>query len=223
MTEEEARAWLQDRFDVSRETWARLEAYVTMLLDESERQNLIADSTRDEVWARHVVDSAQLLLHAPPGKAGDLWVDLGSGAGLPAIIVAVLSSYDVLMIEMRRRRAEFLEAVIAALGLGNARVFCGKAERASAVSPATIISARAYAPIERLIPSAIHLAEFSTIWLLPKGKNHQNELAIAQSLWHCEASAQPSVTAPDSAILRLSHVRQQRRHGVKTGKTGGRA
>lgn len=225
MTEDEARAWLQAQFDVSRETWARLETYAAMLLEESERQNLIADSTWKNLWTRHIVDSAQLLLHAP--RVGEeqraLWIDLGSGAGLPGLVVAILSGYDVLMIEMRRKRAEFLEEVVAALGLGNARVFCGKTERAQMARPAAVISARAYAPIERLIPSALHLTDFSTIWLLPKGQNHQNELAIAQRLWQCDVSAEQSVTAPDSAILRLSHVQHQRRHGVKTGKAGGRA
>ena len=223
MTEDEARAWLQRQFDVSRETWALLERYVALLLDEGKNQNLIAESTRNDVWARHVVDSAQLLLHAPPGQTGALWVDLGSGAGLPGVIVAILSGYDVLMIEMRRKRAEFLEAVVRGLALPNARVFCGKAERASTAQHAAIISARAFAPIERLIPSALHLADFSTIWLLPKGQNHQNELAIVRRLWQCDASAEPSVTAADSAIVKLSHVRQQRRHGVRTGKADGRA
>lgn len=222
MSEDEAKVWLQTQFNVSRETMARLEGYVTLLLDEGERQNLIADSTRKHVWARHIVDSAQLLLHAPPVHADAQWIDLGSGAGLPGMIIAILSGYQVTMVEMRRKRAEFLEAVIEALGLDNVRVFCGKTERAEASVPATVISARAYAPMERLIPSALHLANFSTTWLLPKGQNHQNELAIAKRLWHCEASAEPSVTAPDSAILRLRHVQMQRR-GAKTGKAGGSA
>lgn len=222
MTEREARDWLQSQFNVSRETLDRLNWYIAALLAEGEKQNLIAESTRNEVWARHIVDSAQLLLHAPDPTADALWVDLGSGAGLPGVIIAIMSGYDVLMIEMRRKRAEFLEAVIADLGLANANVFCSKAERAQVVSPARVISARAYAPMERLIPSALHLADFSTIWLLPKGQNYENELAIAQSLWHCEACAEPSVTSPESAIVRLRHV-QRLRHGVKTGKVGGRA
>ncbi len=222
MTEEEARVWLQNKFNVSRETMVRLESYVRLLLDEGERQNLIAESTREQVWARHIVDSAQLLLHAPQGQPEAKWIDLGSGAGLPGVIIAILSDYQVIMIEMRRKRVEFLESVRDALGLANAAVFCGKAERAETPAPAKVISARAYAPMERLIPSALHLANFSTTWLLPKGQNHQNELAIVQRLWHCEASAEPSVTAPDSAILRLRHVQTLRR-GAKTGKAGGRA
>jgi 16S rRNA (guanine527-N7)-methyltransferase len=94
MSEDEAKVWLQTQFNVSRETMARLEGYVTLLLDEGERQNLIADSTRKHVWARHIVDSAQLLLHAPPVHADAQWIDLGSGAGLPGMIIAILSGYQ---------------------------------------------------------------------------------------------------------------------------------
>ena len=225
MTEEQAHAWLRSTFDVSRETWSRLEAYVEMLLAESAQQNLIAESTYGHVWARHIVDSAQLLKLAPPATNGvnRMWVDLGAGAGLPGIVAAILSDYQVLMIEMRRKRVEFLQSVIDRLGLGNARVFLGKVERAEIAHPAAVVSARAYAPMERLIPSAHHLTDFSTIWLLPKGQNHENELAIAQELWHCEASTEQSITAPDSAILKLTDVR--RRHGAKKGirKAGGKA
>lgn len=224
MTEDEARIWLRSTFNVSRETWDRLEAYVEMLLAESMHQNLIAESTYDQVWARHIVDSAQLLTLAPASERGEgQWVDLGSGAGLPGVVVAILSGYSVLMIEMRRKRVEFLQSVIDRLGLGNARVFAGKVERAEIARLAAVISARAYAPMERLIPSAHHLTDFSTIWLLPKGQNHQNELAIAQRLWHCEASTEQSITAPDSAILKLGNVR--RRHDAKKGirKAGGKA
>ncbi|MCH4150974.1 MAG: 16S rRNA (guanine(527)-N(7))-methyltransferase RsmG [Sphingobium sp.] len=226
MTEEEARAWLQSTFDVSRETWGRLERFVELLLAESRNQNLIAESTQSQVWARHIVDSAQLLPLAgrADGEGNGLWVDLGAGAGLPGIVVAILSERPLQMIEMRRKRVEFLEAVIAELGLGNAQVVCGKVERVANAAPAAIISARAYAPMERLLSSARHLADFSTIWLLPKGQNHQNELAIAQQLWHCEASIEPSITAPDSAILKLSHVRpRQAGHQRRSRKAGGKA
>jgi hypothetical protein len=128
VTEEEARAWLQSTFDVSRETWGRLERFVELLLAESRNQNLIAESTQSQVWARHIVDSAQLLPLAgrADGEGNGLWVDLGAGAGLPGIVVAILSERPLQMIEMRRKRVEFLEAVIAELGLGNAQVVCGK-------------------------------------------------------------------------------------------------
>ena len=206
MTEDEARAWLRMNFDVSRETWDQLESYVALLLDEMERQNLIAASTRDHVWARHIVDSAQLLTLAPEPKEDAIWADLGSGAGLPGVVIAILSRYQVSMIEVRRKRAEFLCRVVDHLGLNNAGVQFGKVETARLASPATVVSARAYAPMERLIPSALHLTEFSTYWLLPKGQGFQNELDIARTLWHSDARVERSLTAPDSAILILTKV-----------------
>lgn len=211
MTEEEAKNWLRQQFDVSRETWDRLERYVALLLQEMQNQNLIAESTRDHVWARHIVDSAQLLPFAPAARKGDLWVDLGAGAGLPGIVVAILSGYDVLMIEMRKKRVAFLEMVIADLALANARVEGRKVEQVHlpAHIRAKVISARAYAPMDRLIDSARHLAGKKTMWILPKGQNFKNELAIASALWHSEAHVEQSLTAPDSAILILGPVREQ--------------
>ncbi|MGE4430040.1 MAG: 16S rRNA (guanine(527)-N(7))-methyltransferase RsmG [Sphingobium sp.] len=211
MTEDEARDWLERSFSVSRETWDRLERYVAMLLAGMEEQNLIAESTRNHVWARHVVDSAQLIPLAPPPVGDDHWVDLGAGAGLPGIIVAALTGYRVTMIEMRRKRVDFLNAVIEALGLRNASVFAGKVERAAGAvpTPVSVISARAYAPMERLIASALPLAGKNSIWILPKGQNFQNELDIARSLWQSEARIEPSLTASESAILVLKNVRQR--------------
>jgi len=215
MTEEEARAWIGQNFNVSRETWRRLERFVALLLKESEHQNLIAQSTKDHVWSRHIADSAQLLLHAPALSSSDSdahWVDLGAGAGLPGIVIALLSSYKVVMIEMRRKRAVFLHDVIEDIGIANASVHMGKVEgvkRTDIGSPAAVISARAYAPMERLIASAQHLTKKGTYWLLPKGQNFQNELDIARSLWHTDASAVQSVTAPDSAIIMLRNVRKR--------------
>lgn len=211
MTEDEARQWLEHSFSVSRETWNRLDRYVALLLAGMKEQNLIAESTRDRIWARHIVDSAQLIPLVPQPAEKDLWVDLGAGAGLPGIVVAILSGYRVMMIEMRRKRVEFLEQVIGALGLTNASVFAGKVERAaaSAPRPAAVISARAYAPMERLIASALPLAGKNTVWVLPKGQNYQNELDIAQSLWQSDARVEPSLTALESAILVLKNVRKR--------------
>lgn len=213
MTEDEAKNWLRTHFDVSRETWEQLERFVALLLAEMEHQNLIAESTRDHVWARHIVDSAQLIRLVPPaapGKNGALpiWADLGAGAGLPGIVIAILSGYETVMIEMRRKRIDFLESVIADLGVAHARVIGGKVESAGLPRSASVISARAYAPMERLLETAWHLSGRTTVWVLPKGQNFQNELAIATTLWQSEAQVEPSLTAPDSAILMLRHVRK---------------
>lgn len=209
MTEEEARQWLQARFDVSRGTWERLESYVAILLREMEQQNLIAESTRAHIWARHIADSAQLLPLA--AKAGQgRWVDLGSGAGLPAIVIAILHERPIQLVESRRKRIDFLNDVIAELGLSHAQVFGGRVETVPA-SAAAIISARAYAPLPRLLESAHHLADEKTIWVLPKGRNAQNELEAATRSWQGAFHVERSVTDADSAIIVAEAVRSVRR------------
>ena len=171
MTEDEAKTWLKANFDVPRETWARLDGYVQMLLAEMDQQNLIAESTREHVWSRHIVDSAQLMKLDGTANEG-LWIDLGSGAGLPAIVVAILSARPVLMIESRRKRIDFLNRLFGELSLNNADVYGGRVESAPA-SEAAVISARAYAPLDRLLSSALHLSTDKIMWILQKGRNAQ--------------------------------------------------
>lgn len=199
MTEEEARAWLDAHFDVPRETSEKLERYVAILLDEMDRQNLIAESTRSHVWARHIVDSAQLIPLSAPSQQGE-WIDLGSGAGLPGIVAAILTQRPVRMVESRRKRIDFLNHLITDLNLGKAEVFGGRVEAVPATS-AAIISARAYAPLPRLFDSASHLSDKNTLWVLPKGRNAQNELEEAQRTWQGVFHVERSVTDADSAII----------------------
>lgn len=199
MTEEEARVWLSTHFDVSRETMGRLERFVAILLAAMDEQNLIAESTRPHIWARHIVDSAQLLTHGNSAGEG-AWVDLGSGAGLPGIVVACLSERPVLMVESRRKRIDFLNEVIALLDLPHASVFGGRVEMVPPYA-AAVISARAYAPLPRLLESAAHLSDKNTLWVLPKGRNAQNELEATRPSWQGVFHVEPSVTDADSAII----------------------
>lgn len=204
MTEEDAKAWIDAQFDVSRETWGCLERYVAILLSAMDEQNLIAQSTRPHVWARHIVDSAQLLGLASKATAGT-WVDLGAGAGLPGIVIATLSDRPILMIETRRKRIDFLNDVIADLGLRNAQVFGGRVEAAPAMN-AAVISARAYAPLPKLIGSALHLSNPDSLWVLPKGRSAKNELEAARASWQGVFHVEPSVTDAESAIIVARNV-----------------
>lgn len=198
MTEDEARAWLTDQFSVSRETWALLERYVSILLTEMSQQNLIAESTRPHIWARHIVDSAQLLTWADGAEGA--WIDLGSGAGLPAVVISILSDRPVTMIETRRKRVEFLHLVVDELGLRNAHVHGGRVE-AAPPGQAAVISARAYAPLPKLLQSAFHLSTENTLWILPKGRNAENELEATLQAWQGVFHVERSVTDAESAIL----------------------
>lgn len=202
MTEEEAQAWLRSRGWWEGEAGERLRAYAALLLEEADRQNLISAASRDQLWSRHIVDSAQLLPLA--NDADGLWVDLGTGAGLPGIVIACLRAEPMLMIEARALRVGFLQRCIDTLGLAHARVVCDKVERVQLEAPAAVISARAFAPMARLLDSAAHFTDSSTIWLLPKGRNAQNELEIAQRDWQASFHVEQSITDPESAIVTLT-------------------
>jgi 16S rRNA (guanine527-N7)-methyltransferase len=204
MTEDEAKAWLDDRGWWTGEAGDRLRAYAALLLEEADRQNLISAGSRQELWARHIVDSAQLLPLAGENAAEGLWVDLGTGAGLPGLVIACLRAAPMLMIESRALRVGFLQRCVDALGLSHARVVCDKVERVQIDSPAAVISARAFAPMDRLLASAAHFTDSSTIWLLPKGRNAENELEIARRDWQAVFHVEKSVTDPDSAIVTLT-------------------
>lgn len=190
--------------DVSRETLDRLDLYERMLRTENSRQNLVSAATLDDLWKRHILDSAQLVRFEP--RLGASWVDVGSGAGLPGIVIACLVSGSVTLVEPRRLRAEFLWKVVTELGVAErVRVFAGKAEKASGKFDA--ITARAVAPLDKILAISTHLSTKRTRWVLPKGRNAQRELVEARRNWHCEAEIVPSCTDPDSGIVVLSGVR----------------
>ena len=189
---------------VSRETFELLERYAALLRDEAQRQNLVSKSTLEVLWERHILDSAQLVRFEP--REGASWVDIGSGAGLPGIVVAALVSGPVTLAEPRRLRAEFLERAVAELGLGGrVSVVAGKADQVQ--GRFDVITARAVAPLDRLLGISTHLSTGKTLWVLPKGRTAQSELAEASRSWHCETTSVPSCTDPDSAVLLLRHVK----------------
>lgn len=220
MTEEEAQAWLDSQGWWKGEAGERLRGYAALLLEEADRQNLISAASRDQLWARHIVDSAQLLPMAQ-GAEG-LWVDLGTGAGLPGIVIACLRSAPMLMIEARPLRVAFLQRCIDVLGLTHAQVHGDKVERVQLDEPAAVISARAFAPMDRLLASAAHFTDSSTIWLLPKGRNAQNELDIAQRDWQASFHVEQSITDPESAIVTLTALSSKKAPAVapKRKKSG---
>lgn len=196
MNEEEAREWVRTRYGVSRET--QIERFVAMVVEESGSQNLVSRSSLGEMWRRHVVDSAQLEVLAPRGPGR--WIDIGSGAGFPGLVLGIVLDCPIVLIEPRRRRAAFLDAVISALGLEKkAKVEALRAERVRAT--ASVISARAVAALPELFALGEHLATPETFWVLPKGKLAREEVADAQQTWHGSFHVEHSITEPGSLIV----------------------
>lgn len=182
--------------DVSRETMDRLAAFASMLAEENERQNLIARSTLDQLWERHLVDGAQLVRFANPDRS---WCDVGSGPGLPGIVIAILTGDPITLAEPRRRRVEFLEMAVMSLGLPNATPFFGKVEQLTGTFD--LITARAVASLPDLFAMASHLAHSGTKWVLPKGVRAKSELDDAERTWQGRFELVPSLTSPDASIV----------------------
>jgi 16S rRNA (guanine527-N7)-methyltransferase len=205
MTEEEARGWVRETFGVPRET--SLTRFAEILRDESARQNLISASTLDYLWVRHLVDSAQLLPLAASAGAGD-WIDVGAGAGLPGLVVAILSDRCVVLVEPRAKRADFLYRAAAVLGLGaRVTVVPSRIEVYKPDRPAAVVSARAVSALPALLGAAKHCTDSSTVWVLPRGRNAQSEVEAVRGAWQGVFHVEPSITDPDSGIVVAREVR----------------
>lgn len=203
MIEDEARNWIRQRFDVSRET--TLDAFLALLIAENEQQNLVSRDSINEMWSRHIVDSAQLLDHT--GDACGAWVDIGTGAGFPGLVIGLLSDRQITLVEPRRKRAAFLEHCAQTLGLSHFTVECCRIEKLNV--KASVMSARAVASVEALFNAASHCADLNTIWLLPKGPAASEEVEVAQRTWHGTFHVERSVTKPDSLIVVAKGVRRR--------------
>lgn len=192
--------------DVSRETSEKLERFAALLIEENQRQNLVAKSTIDDLWTRHIDDAAQLVSYGAPGMT---WLDIGSGAGLPGVVIAILTGARMVLVEPRRLRADFLQRVVDTLDLGSEIVVIRSKVEAVKRAPVDIITARAVASIDRLFVIANHLSHKGTIWVLPKGRSAKSELDAARETWQGEFRLEPSRTDPDAQILVASRVRRK--------------
>ncbi|MES2055678.1 MAG: 16S rRNA (guanine(527)-N(7))-methyltransferase RsmG [Pseudomonadota bacterium] len=201
MTEEEGQQWIVDRF--GNQGHSRLAHLAALVRAEATHQNLVSASTLDSLWVRHIVDSAQLLQFAD-GIEGS-WLDIGTGAGFPGMVVALLRDRPTILVEPRRRRADFLTVMAGTLGISHSvTVIAAKVETAKV--SAAIISARAVAPVDVLLTSAAHVASIETRWLLPKGLRAREEVAQARQAWHGMFHVEHSVTDPNSLIVIASKV-----------------
>lgn len=203
MTEGEAQAWLAATLNVSRETVERLEAFAEMVIAENARQNLISRGSIPHVWTRHIVDSAQLvtLYDGQPRS----WLDLGTGAGFPGLVVAILRKAPITFVESRRRRVEFLREAAAQLHLDHVEIALCQLE-AFRGGTFDVISARAFAPLPRLFGVAHRFSTTKTQWLLPKGRSAHAELESVRESWQGEFHVKHSVTDPEAAILVANRV-----------------
>ncbi len=193
--------------DVSRETLQKLEHYADLVTKWTQRINLIAPSSIDDIWHRHIVDSAQLVVLAP--ETAKSWVDLGSGAGFPGLVVATIRSEThpdgwVTLVESDQRKAAFLRQAAREISVP----VTIRTDRAESMTPAgsDVLSARALAPLVNLLPLALrHLAPKGTA-IFPKGRNAAAEIEEARKSWRFDLAIRDSLTDQEGRILRIERI-----------------
>lgn len=199
-----------DRFcalggDVSRETFHMLASYSELLTKWNARINLVAPSTLPDIWTRHILDSLQLLTLAPPGSVR--WLDLGSGGGLPGLVIAMCRRDDpaaFTLIESDRRKSAFLRTAIRELRL-NAIVIAKRIEHVPAVK-ADVVSARALAPLSRLLEFQERHGALGCCGLYPKGATAEAEIADALEHWRFSCEKAHSATSAGSFVLKIGDL-----------------
>jgi 16S rRNA (guanine527-N7)-methyltransferase len=203
-TETAAQDWLRETLNATPEAMDRLTRLAALLAQENEQQNLVAAATLPEVWQRHILDSAQLLLHVPRETSGP-WLDLGTGAGFPGMVIAALRpDLPLIMVESRARRIDWLYRLIEALDLPNAQIIGQRLELAQS-RPVAVISARAFAPLDKLLKLSARFSTEDTIYLLPKGRSAGQELSELPQTLRQGFHVKQSLTHPEAGII-IGHL-----------------
>lgn len=194
------------RVDVSRETLARLEIYAELLRKWNPAINLVSRATIDELWTRHILDSVQLFDVVPEGAKS--WADLGTGGGFPGVVIAIMAAeqpdLSVTCIESDTRKATFLRTVLRETGVRGTIL----ASRIEAVDPlgGDVVSARALAPLSKLLGYATHHLKPGGVALFAKGAEHEKEIEEALESWSFRVDKIASRTNPESVILRVREI-----------------
>ncbi len=199
-------------FGVSRETIGKLSTYAALLKQWQKTINLISPLTVDAVWHRHIADSAQLVRLAPTDAC--TWADLGSGAGFPGLVIAVLvqerPGAKVTLVESDARKVAFLREVVRRLALSSAVDIChARIETGSTharVGHADVVTARALAPLSKLLGLCQPFFGPETVALLLKGRDAEGEVNEARADWNFEARMVPSMTDRDARVAVISKL-----------------
>ena len=193
--------------DVSRETIDRLNQLESIVLKWNPKINLIAKSTIDNIWVRHILDSAQLFQYAQPNVS--TWLDIGSGGGFPGIVMAAMSvgfgyKTDFTFVESDQRKAAFLRAAVRELDLTVTIL----AERIEEISPQNteVITARALKSVTELLPMLERHIAPDGVAILPKGRTFADEILVARQHWQFNMSEHISITDIDACILILKDI-----------------
>jgi 16S rRNA (guanine527-N7)-methyltransferase len=192
--------------DVSRETLERLRRYAEILVKWQKSINLVSPESLNDLWRRHILDSAQLRAFLPP-EARSL-IDMGSGAGFPGLVLAILSVPDVHLIESDSRKCVFLAEAARTAGLAvgqNPTIHRARLEEIADLR-VDVVTARACAPLVQLLAYAEPFLHDHSICLFPKGGRVDEELTEAEKTWRMAVERFPSLSDPTGTILRIRQV-----------------
>jgi 16S rRNA (guanine527-N7)-methyltransferase len=202
---EDARSAFVAEFDVSRETLARLDRYAELLTEWQQRMNLVAPSTLPHIWDRHFRDSAQLLAIAGTSHR---WLDIGAGGGFPGLVLAILDpTAKFTLVESIAKKCRFLSEVATETGTFDRVTIANQRVETLKPTPYDIVTARAAAALDVLFDWSARFGRPGTRWILPKGRNVQEELATAAKRFHFDHQLIPSRTDSDARIVVAKNVR----------------
>lgn len=200
------------KYNVSRETFDVFSRYINILDEWRQRMNLVSPNSFNEIWTRHIADSYQLYKYL---NADTKYVyDIGSGAGFPAIVLAIASQIDgrqthFKLIESITKKTLYLNDVKEKLSLKNVEIINNRCENLK-LKPADVITARAVAELNKLLSFAAPLSDMNTVLIFPKGKSFEQELIEAQKNWRFDVKIDSSEVSNDGVILKISNLRKKR-------------
>lgn len=177
----------------------RIVLLIDRLKEENSRQNLVAAATIPVVWQRHIADSAQILAHIPRGTSS--WLDLGSGAGFPGLIISILRpDEEIILVESRAKRIDWLGRMVEELGLSQCRIEGQRLEQVES-RPVATITARAFAPLRDIFSLSARFSTVHTRYVLPKGRSAAQELADAPKWIRQGFHVEQSLTDREAGIV----------------------
>jgi 16S rRNA (guanine527-N7)-methyltransferase len=194
---------------VSRETFLRLERYVELLQQWQARHNLVSSDTIAEIWQRHILDSVQIFALRPKARS---WVDIGSGGGLPGLVLASFlseSNGHIILVESNRKKAAFLQHVTGTLSLPVTVLAQRIEDVALTIGPVDVVTARALANLQTLLGYANPLLKKGAVALFLKGSDYQRELTEAEQNWHISYQLHGSITDPQSRIVEILEAQRR--------------
>jgi 16S rRNA (guanine527-N7)-methyltransferase len=197
-----------EQINVSRETLKRLTILVERLTQWQAKINLVSKSTLEDAWQRHVLDSAQLMSHLP--EPGPL-IDLGSGAGFPGLVLALMGRVDVTLVESNGKKCAFMGEVLRSTGAA-ATIFSGRIEDYSPSKPVRYVTARALTSLDNLIELSRPLLAENGTCLFLKGRGVEEELTVTREKWDIRVKKHPSISDSDGTVLEIDNIKAITRH-----------